>query len=312
MTVQVAKDPDAYLGMDKCHIDGSETPNSSYAHLDGHGHLEILMNPENPTIGESALGEGINSDSRMWVDNVFQICNQGKEAVCVYIEDHENWPEAPEEYDERRVDFYLGGNQDGTIVGEENEFLLELGDCVCIGLKTNSKGLSEGDELLEELDNEIRIIADVECGDEPKIPGEGEDGDEDDEDDDEDDGPFDADDISFMAFCTDDPLPDDASVTAIEFKDDDDEEPVTVDWNSAGVEINEIVLFTGMVTGWFFYPNGQTSGIVTTRQDDDVPDHYMTADPEHNTDRHQSKPCEDGDNSAKFEWKDDEFVREED
>ena len=163
VTIQVAEDPDAYLGMDKCSIDGSETPNSSYAHLDEKGHLEILMNPENPTIPESPLGEGINSDSRMWVDNVFQLCNQGKEDVCVYIEDDDDWPRAPEEYDEeRRVDFYLGADREGTIVGEDNEFLLELGECVCVGLKTNSKSLSEGDELLEALDNEIRIVADVE------------------------------------------------------------------------------------------------------------------------------------------------------
>ena len=98
----------------------------------------------------------------MWVDNVFQLCNQGKEDVCVYIEDHDDWPRASADYDEeRRVDFYRGANRRDSIVGEENEFLLELGQCVCIGLKTNSKGLSEGDELLEDLDNEIRIIADV-------------------------------------------------------------------------------------------------------------------------------------------------------
>ena len=161
VTIQVAEDPDAYLGMDKCSIDGSETPNSSYAWLDDHGHLEILMNEENPTT-DGTLGEGINSDSRMWVDNIFQLCNQGKEDACVWIEDHDDWPEAPDEYDnERRVDFYLGGDRDGTIVGEDNAVGLELGECICIGLKTNSKGLSEGEKLLDELDNEIRIVADV-------------------------------------------------------------------------------------------------------------------------------------------------------
>ncbi|MDR5672522.1 hypothetical protein RH858_05075 [Halalkaliarchaeum sp. AArc-GB] len=163
VTIQVAEDPDAYLGMDKCSIGGSETPNSSYAHLDGNGHLEILMNPDNPTIGETDLGEGINSDSRMWADNVFQLCNQGKENACIWIEDYDDeLSDPPEPYeDERRVDFYLGDNRDRSIVGEDNAIGLPLGECVCIGLKTNSKGLSEGDELLEELDNEIRIVADV-------------------------------------------------------------------------------------------------------------------------------------------------------
>ena len=162
VTIQVAEDPDAYLGMDKCRIDGSETPNSSYSSLDDDGHLRILMNDENPTIGDTDLGDGINSDSRMWVDNVFQLCNQGKEDVCVWIEDHDDWPEAPDAYDnERRVDFYLGGNRDRSIVGEDKAIGLPLGECVCVGLKTNSKDLSEDDELLDELDNEIRIVADV-------------------------------------------------------------------------------------------------------------------------------------------------------
>ena len=159
VTIEVAEDPDAYLGMDKCHIGGSDTPNSSYAHLDEYGHLKIYMDDNNPTIGNTDLGEGINSDSRTWFDNVFQLCNQGKEDVCVYIEDHEDWPYY--DGDERRVEFYPGSFRDGSLIGEENQILLPLGECVCIGIRTTSKGLSEGDKLLENLDNKIRIIADV-------------------------------------------------------------------------------------------------------------------------------------------------------
>ena len=170
VTVQVAQDPDAYLGMDKCRIDGTETPNSSYAWLDDKGHLEILMNPENPTVGESPLGDGINSDSRTWFDNVFQLCNQGKQLVCVWIQDDDDWPFYDD--DERQVEFYLGTDRDRSIIGEENAVVLPLGECVCVGIRTTSLSLSEGEQLLAELDNKITIIADDDCpGDIPPEEG---------------------------------------------------------------------------------------------------------------------------------------------
>ena len=268
VTIQVAEDPDAYLGMDKCSIDGSETPNSSYAHLDGHGHLEILMNPDNPTIegnsdevDDSPLGKGINSDSRMWVDNIFQICNQGKEDVCIYIEDDDDWPRVGEDDSEqfagdRRVDFYLGGDRDGSIVGERNQFFLELGTCVCIGLKTNSKGLSEGDELLnleEKIGNEIRIIADVDCDDDPEIPGEGDDDDEDDDDEDDED---ELELPSFIAFCGDD-LPVKKGDVDLNFDDNDVWERFSWDFDDEGLET--VVLFSGQGTAGFETDDGQQS-----------------------------------------------------
>ncbi|SNR55101.1 DUF1102 domain-containing protein [Halorubrum vacuolatum] len=160
VTIAVAEDPDAYLGLDKC-----PTPNGSYVHPDEKGHMELLMNPDNPTIGDTPLGSGINSNSRSQFDNVFQICNQGKETICVHIEDDESWPTVPEgvggDVGERRVEFYLGDTPGVSVVGIENAFPLAVGECVCIGILTRSHGLVEGDELLDALDNEIRIIADV-------------------------------------------------------------------------------------------------------------------------------------------------------
>jgi len=164
VTIQIAEDPNAYLGLDKCQIGGGETPNSSYAHLDDLGHLKVFMDDENPTIGDSPLGDGVNSDSSTWFDNVFQICNQGKEDVCVWIEDSEDWPVVPEgetDAGERRVEFYLGDSRGSSLIGEDNSILLPLGECICVGIRTRTYGLSDGDELLEALDNEIRIVADV-------------------------------------------------------------------------------------------------------------------------------------------------------
>ena len=175
LTVQAAEDTRAYLGMDKCRYMGGETPNSSYAHLDGDGHLEIFMNEENPTIPNSDLGDGINSDSTSWFDNVFQICNQGKQASCVYIEDDEDWPTVESGDDvpsdavgKRQVDFYYMDEDGRSIVGEDNKLTLTLGECVCIGIKTRSYNLSEGDSALAALDDEIQIIATVDCLEEPE------------------------------------------------------------------------------------------------------------------------------------------------
>ena len=172
VTVQVAEDPSAYLGLAKC----PESANGSYAWLDGEGHLEVLMNPENPTIGETPLGEGVNSDSSTWFHSVFQLCNQGKEAVCVYIEDDPAWPTVPEgerEAGERRVEFYLRDDPERSLIGESNALVLSVGECVCVGLRTRTYGLSEGDTLLSALDNEITISADVtlDCTGEEDLPG---------------------------------------------------------------------------------------------------------------------------------------------
>lgn len=173
VTIQTAEDPDAYLGMDKC--GDPPTPNSSYASIDDDGHLQVLMNPENPTIGESPLGQGVNSDSRSFFDNVFEITNQGKEPACIYIRDDDGWPTVPEgekDAGERRVDFYLNSFRDESIVGEDNAIALDLGETICIGIVTRTFGLSEGDELLGEFDNLVNVVADTEgdCFAGPECP----------------------------------------------------------------------------------------------------------------------------------------------
>ena len=158
--IQVAKDPDAYLGLDGC----PDSPNSSYTDITERGHLAIEMSPENPT---EAGGQGINSDSRSYFDDVFQICNNGKQPVCVWIGDAE-WPMYTD--DEKRIEFYTGSSAgagdlselaDQSIVGEENALPLGVGECLCVGLAVVSKGLKKGDQILEDLDDEIVIHADA-------------------------------------------------------------------------------------------------------------------------------------------------------
>ncbi|MFW5905310.1 MAG: hypothetical protein ACOCUO_00505 [archaeon] len=54
-----------------------------------------------------------------------------------------------------------------SFIGEDNRITLDIGECQCIGLLTRSNGLEESDEVLEAIDNEIRIIADVDCFEDP-------------------------------------------------------------------------------------------------------------------------------------------------
>ena len=66
ITIQVAEDPNAYLGLDEC----DTLHGDNYVFIDEKGHLEIDIG-ENPN-----GGQGVNSDSRTWFDNVFEITNQ--------------------------------------------------------------------------------------------------------------------------------------------------------------------------------------------------------------------------------------------
>lgn len=160
VSIAVAEDPDAYLGLDKC----PDSPNGSYAHLDDKGHLTIYMDDENPTIGETDLGEGINSNSTSWFHNVFQICNQGKEQACVWIED-DDWPTVPEGYPphvgDNRIEFYVGADEHLSIVGKENAVQMDVGECLCVGIRVKSYGLEAGERILEDIGDQITINADV-------------------------------------------------------------------------------------------------------------------------------------------------------
>ncbi len=184
MTVQIANDPNAYLGMDDCmDSDGTETPNSSYAQLDEFGHLEVDMTDTNPTEGD---GEGVNSDSITWADNVFQVCNQGKEPVCLWLDpdskvgadpdrvtlyvdadsrDRSTTPERLTDDDPRTRELVADDDGLQTFLGVDNSIPVEVGECVCVGVQVVTKAdesfeitePAEGDQLLDE----VGLVADV-------------------------------------------------------------------------------------------------------------------------------------------------------
>ena len=62
VTIQVAEDPNAYLGMNDCiGRDGEPTANSSFAEIDEDGHLAVDMGPSGYGPGDG--GQGVNSES---------------------------------------------------------------------------------------------------------------------------------------------------------------------------------------------------------------------------------------------------------
>ena len=157
VTVQVAEDANAYLG-----LSGTGSPNSdNYVDTDGDGHLEITITDS----GEG--GEGVNSDSTTFFDGLFEICNQGKADADISYELPDDVLENDSEEDEQTIAFYyIDGNGDRVIVEEEDEVDLPLGECEEIGLRTVTKGIdaTEEDTLI---DGDVILTADApDAGDE--------------------------------------------------------------------------------------------------------------------------------------------------
>ncbi|PSQ36242.1 hypothetical protein BRD08_05240, partial [Halobacteriales archaeon SW_10_66_29] len=135
VTIQVAEDPNAYLGL---------KPLETHEAHDDHG-------------------SGVNSDSKTWFDGMFDICNQGKEDACISWEFGEDF----EMREDAEVVFYYDGDSDGdpstegrVDVEEGREVPLALGECARIGLRTETYDVdatAEGPLA----SGTIRLIADV-------------------------------------------------------------------------------------------------------------------------------------------------------
>jgi len=179
VTIQVAEDPDAYLG-----LSGTGSVNSeNYVSIDDDGHLAIDISEHDDFDGpDTQPGEGVNSDSFTYFDSMVQVCNQGKQAAGFYIEEptDDDFPDgigAEDEDGNARLQFYTGEaagtGDDGTtsIMGEDNAQVIPLGECIELGVRTVTRGVNatEQDRLFGD---EVRLIADVdinpEFGDSPE------------------------------------------------------------------------------------------------------------------------------------------------
>ena len=104
VNIEVAHDRDAYLGMDV--IEGSANSENYVGHEDGHLYIDIAA--------QGGYGDGVNSDSFTFFDDLFQLCNNGKADAIISYElpepSHpslgETWEAPDEDYDEQVVAFY--------------------------------------------------------------------------------------------------------------------------------------------------------------------------------------------------------------
>ena len=170
--IQVAHDSEAYVGLQQ-----KETPNSqNYTGYDEKGHFFIDI------ADQGGFGEGVNSDSTTYFDDLFRLCNQGKEDAYFCFDFSEL------EFAENAVvNLYVRDEEDGfkgsivcpgthpetgeNMEGAENVggwILIPVGQCVQVGLKTYTYSVDATQEgpLVE---GTATVIADVEDPEEEPI-----------------------------------------------------------------------------------------------------------------------------------------------
>lgn len=142
-TIQVAKDPDAYLGLEECPDENDD--DEITIEFDDKGHLEIEIEPPASNVS--------------WFDNVFQICNQGKDPASIWIEAKDDLGLPDPNWDGDRLWFYETGlrTEDARVDSVDDAFRLEVGNCKCIGIRVDAQDLQE----TEQFEGEIVIHADV-------------------------------------------------------------------------------------------------------------------------------------------------------
>lgn len=157
VNIEVAADPDAYLGLVPM-----DTPNgNNYVGLDDNGHLFIDIGEHDdfdPSEYPAKPGQGVNSDSYTWFDGLFEICNQGKDDADVSY-DLGDAVQEENETDDQTVAFYWIDDQGNRVLVEEGqEVPLELGDCVEIGLRTATHGINAANTPI--VDGDVIVTAD--------------------------------------------------------------------------------------------------------------------------------------------------------
>lgn len=160
VTVQTSHDKYAYLGLRRPYTTNSQ----NFTRYDDNGHLYIKIDDEGVDNDPNRpIGDGVNSDSFTFFDAMFKICNQGKAEAEVYVQDQDGVGS-----DSGEVDFYTGeasgsegsGNDNiESIVGEGDAETVDVGQCIMIGVRTNTKGVVAPSTLY---DDEVVITANAE------------------------------------------------------------------------------------------------------------------------------------------------------
>lgn len=127
-TVEIAGDKSALLG-----LQASDKTGGQYAKQTGSGEMEI-------TIGKNNEGaKGINPDSVTSIDHVFNVSNNGKTKVDVYISSVNTNGSSG------KLTFYNPEN--GEKLTKDNAKTLSSGSSMSIGVRINAKGLTKSDDF---------------------------------------------------------------------------------------------------------------------------------------------------------------------
>ena len=176
VSVEVTGDDSAYLRLGPCTDEqGDPKPNGAYAFQGEDGLFSISLSDNN---GNSPPdGSGVNPEALSKFHNVFEICNQGTQEVCVNFGidgDVPTIPEGahvPERFDfgtgDDAVVFYKGSDEsdtfDITSSDADDGFELDVGECQCFGFNVRAFGFDSGEDLFADTDLTIIADADAEC-----------------------------------------------------------------------------------------------------------------------------------------------------
>lgn len=185
VNVETAGDADALLRLAPCVIDGEEAPNGAYADTNPDGTFRLDI-----TAGSNAAGVNIDALSRF--RNVFEVCNNGSQPICLDFQvDVKEIPgPVPDRHDfdagDPAIVFYRNGNEDEPLnvdeldVDRPGAVSLAVGDCQCFGFNVRSYGFDSAESVFEDAELEIEAKAGAGCvetvtdGDaEGDLPGQG-------------------------------------------------------------------------------------------------------------------------------------------
>jgi hypothetical protein len=181
VAVDVAGDANALLRLGPCtNEDGNAHPNGAYVHGHTDGTISIDLSGGNQN--DPPAGSGVNNDAVSTFHNVFEICNQGTQPVCVnFSVDVPDIPgPVPSRYEfeagtDPAVVFYEGSDENATIGVESSDpnegHPLNVGDCLCVGFNVRAFGEFENPDLFAESDLTINASAGVDCTQEKIDPG---------------------------------------------------------------------------------------------------------------------------------------------
>ena len=181
IAIDVADDSDAYLRLAACtDDDGNPKPNGDYVYQGEDGLFSISLSGDNGN--NPPAGSGVNPEALSKFHNVFEICNQGTQSVCVNfgVDDESDVPlipsdaDVPERYDfeageDPAVIFYESDSEAAVFPVEESgpeepeAIELDVGECACFGFNVRAFGFDSGEDIFAGTDLTIIADADAEC-----------------------------------------------------------------------------------------------------------------------------------------------------